>query len=87
MIGFGSGVTIGAVTQFPIARADVVELEPAVVEAGSRFFAPYNHEPTKDPRVRVIDLTEWAPPLDPGDLSALTAARWLAECLAGFEAR
>ena len=39
-----------------------------------------------DPRVRVIDLTEWDPPLDPSDLSALTAARWLAECLAGFEA-
>jgi arginase family enzyme len=40
-----------------------------------------------DPRVRVIDLTEWDPPLDPSDLSALTAARWVAECLAGFEAR
>ena len=39
------------------------------------------------PRVRLIDLTEWDPPLDPGDLSALTAARWLAECLAGFEMR
>jgi len=40
-----------------------------------------------DPRVRVIDLTEWDPPLDSTDLSALTAARWLAECLAGFESR
>ena len=40
-----------------------------------------------DPRVRVIDLTEWDPPLDPTDLSALTAARWVAECLAGFEMR
>lgn len=40
-----------------------------------------------DPRVRVIDLTEWDPPLDETDLSALTAARWLAECLAGFELR
>jgi len=40
-----------------------------------------------DPRVKVIDLTEWDPPLDPTDLSALTAARWLAECLAGFEMR
>jgi arginase family enzyme len=38
-----------------------------------------------DPRVRVIDLTEWDPPLDPSDLSALTASRWVAECLAGFE--
>jgi formiminoglutamase len=40
-----------------------------------------------DPRVRVIDLTEWDPPLDSSDLSALTAARWLAECLAGYEMR
>ena len=40
-----------------------------------------------DPRVRLIDLTEWDPPLDATDLSALTAARWVAECLAGFAAR
>jgi len=40
-----------------------------------------------DPRTRVIDLTEWDPSLDPTDLSALTAARWVAECLAGFELR
>ena len=40
-----------------------------------------------DPRVRVIDLTEWDPPLDTSDLSALTAARWVAECLAGYEMR
>jgi arginase family enzyme len=40
-----------------------------------------------DRRVRVIDLTEWDPPLDSSDLSALTAARWVAECLAGYESR
>jgi formiminoglutamase len=40
-----------------------------------------------EPRVRVIDLTEWDPQLDATDLSALTAARWVAECLAGFEMR
>ena len=40
-----------------------------------------------EPRVQVIDLTEWDPPLDATDLSALTAARWVAECLAGFEMR
>ena len=40
-----------------------------------------------EPRVRVIDLTEWDPPLDSTDLSALTAARWVAECLAGYEMR
>lgn len=40
-----------------------------------------------DQRVRVIDLVEWDPPLDATDLSALTAARWVAECLAGYEMR
>jgi formiminoglutamase len=40
-----------------------------------------------EPKVRLIDLTEWDPPLDTTDLSALTAARWVAECLAGFESR
>ena len=40
-----------------------------------------------DSRVHVIDLTEWDPPLDSTDLSALTAARWVAECLAGYEMR
>jgi len=40
-----------------------------------------------DSKVRVIDLTEWDPPLDSTDLSALTAARWVAECLHGFEMR
>ena len=40
-----------------------------------------------DPRVRVIDLTEWDPSLDTTDLSGLTAARWIAECLAGYEMR
>ena len=40
-----------------------------------------------DPRAKAIDLTEWDPPLDASDLSALTAARWVAECLAGYESR
>jgi arginase family enzyme len=38
-------------------------------------------------QVRAIDLTEWDPPLDSTDLSALTAGRWLAEVVAGFETR
>ena len=39
------------------------------------------------PKTRLIDLTEWDPPLDPTDLSALVAGRWVAECLAGLERR
>jgi arginase family enzyme len=54
--------------------------------AAHDFFAAVRRV-AADPRVRVIDLTEWDPPLDQTDLSALTAARWVAECLAGFEAR
>jgi formiminoglutamase len=50
------------------------------------FFAATRRLAT-EPRVRLIDLTEWDPPLDRTDLSALTAARWVAECLAGFEQR
>jgi formiminoglutamase len=40
-----------------------------------------------NPKVRVVDLTEWDPSLDATDLSALTATRWVAEVLAGFESR
>jgi formiminoglutamase len=40
-----------------------------------------------EPRVRLVDLTEFDPSLDLGDLSALTAARWVCEILAGYSAR
>ena len=54
--------------------------------AAADFFAA-TRRLAAEPRVKVIDLTEWDPPLDPSDLSALTAARWLAEVLTGFEDR
>ena len=54
--------------------------------AVSDFFAA-TRRLASDRRVRAVDLTEWDPSLDATDLSALTAARWVAECLAGFEAR
>ncbi len=53
----------------------------------SRMFFEAANILCANPKVRLIDLTEWDPPLDPTDLSALTAARWVAECLAGFERR
>jgi len=40
-----------------------------------------------EPRVRLVDLTEFDPSLDVGDITALTAARWVAEVLAGYSAR
>jgi arginase family enzyme len=39
------------------------------------------------PKVRLVDLTEFDPSLDATDLSALTAGRWVCEVLAGFQAR
>ncbi|MBL8544245.1 MAG: agmatinase family protein [Hyphomonadaceae bacterium] len=36
------------------------------------------------PKVRSVDLTEFDPTLDVANISALTAARWLCEALAGF---
>jgi arginase family enzyme len=68
-------------SQFPAAPG----ARPDGMAAHDFFYAV--RRLASDPRVRVIDLTEWDPPLDRTDLSALTAARWLAECLAGFEQR
>jgi formiminoglutamase len=39
------------------------------------------------PKVRSVDLTEFDPSLDVAAISALTAARWVCEVLAGFKAR
>jgi spermidine synthase len=53
VIGLGSGVTAGAVARHPVERIDIVELEPAVVEA-NRFFADLNGHVLSDPRTRVL---------------------------------
>ena len=39
------------------------------------------------PKVVAVDLTEFDPALDVSDITALVAARWFAEVLAGFEMR
>jgi spermidine synthase len=53
VIGLGSGITAGAVARYPIERLDVVEIEPAVVEA-SRFFRHLHGGVLEDPRVRTV---------------------------------
>jgi formiminoglutamase len=40
-----------------------------------------------EPRVRLVDLTEFDPSLDLGEVTALTAGRWVCEVLAGYAAR
>lgn len=39
------------------------------------------------PKVKAVDLTEYDPSLEIGDLGSLTAGRWFCELLAGFETR
>lgn len=51
LIGYGSGVTAGAITQYPIASLELVELEPAILYRASRLFDPYNHRPLENPKV------------------------------------
>lgn len=52
VIGLASGVTVGALTRHALQRIDVVEIEPAVVEA-SREFDRFSGAPLDDPRVSV----------------------------------
>ncbi len=52
VIGLASGVTVGALTRHPLQQIDVVEIEPAVVDA-SRTFDGASGAPLGDPRVRV----------------------------------
>ncbi|MGA1844573.1 MAG: fused MFS/spermidine synthase [bacterium] len=53
VIGLGSGMTLGAVAMHPIKRVDVVEIEPAVVEA-SDYFRDVIGNALHDPRVRLM---------------------------------
>jgi spermidine synthase len=53
VIGQGSGITLGAVEQFPVEKINLVEISPAVIE-GSRFFDPFNHDALSDKRLTVL---------------------------------
>src|SRR5437870_4349247 len=54
VIGLGTGVTAGAVARHGIRRLDVVEIEPAVVEAAGQFFGETNGHVLLDPRTRTL---------------------------------
>ena len=54
VVGQGSGITLGAVEQFPkMETVDLVEISSAVLE-GSRYFSPFNHNALEDPRVNLV---------------------------------
>jgi spermidine synthase len=53
LVGLGSGITLGAVEQYPIERVDAVEIEAAVVEA-AEFFSEANNNALDDPRLNMV---------------------------------
>jgi spermidine synthase len=53
VVGWGSGMTVGAALKHPVERVDAFEIEPAVIEA-SRFFEPENGKPMDDPRLELV---------------------------------
>jgi spermidine synthase len=52
LVGLGSGITLGAMEQYPLKEIDVVEIEPAVVEAAG-YFSEANNNALDDPRVKL----------------------------------
>ncbi len=53
IIGYATGITVGAMLQSPIQSVTCVELEPGTVDA-SRFFEHINNRPLDDPRTTLI---------------------------------
>ena len=53
IIGYATGVTVGAMLQSPIHSVTCVELEPGTV-AASKFFDHVNNRPLDDPRTTLI---------------------------------
>lgn len=54
VIGFGSGMTVSAVSRYPgVQQIDCVEIEPAVLRAAP-YLKPLNRGVLNDPRVRII---------------------------------
>lgn len=53
VIGLGTGMTIKALGAFPVNRIEVLEIEPAMVQA-AHFFSAKNGNILQDPRVRII---------------------------------
>ncbi len=53
VIGYGTGMTVGALTQAPnVTGIDVVDIEEAVFAVADEFFSPWTHAPEQSPRVR-----------------------------------
>jgi len=56
IVGFGSGVTVGAALQFPVRHIDAMELERDVVEAAVDYFSDVNHMPRSKETFPYVDV-------------------------------
>lgn len=54
VVGFGSGITAGAVSRYPVKKLDIVEISQAVLDAAP-FFKKSNYDVLSDKRVTVIN--------------------------------
>ncbi|MFN7914005.1 MAG: fused MFS/spermidine synthase [Vicinamibacterales bacterium] len=55
VIGFGAGVTAGAVSVSPaVERVTIVDIEPLVPKVSGRYMASVNHDVANNPKVRII---------------------------------
>lgn len=52
LVGLGAGITLGAMEYYDLKSIDVVEIEPAVIEA-ARYFKVPNNNALDDPRVKM----------------------------------
>lgn len=52
VVGYASGVTVGALLQSDLKSLDCVELEPRTLDAG-RYFDHVNNRPLSDPRLKM----------------------------------
>ncbi len=54
VIGFGAGVTAGAVAIDPsVERVTIAEIEPLVIKTVSAYFSAHNHDVVNNPKVRI----------------------------------
>lgn len=54
ILGLGTGITAGAVTEFNVDKVVVTELVPEVVAAAEKYFSEYNNNIFFDPRVSIV---------------------------------
>lgn len=53
-VGLGAGFTLSAIEDFDVDEIDVIEINPAVVEATEQYFSEYNDNALEDPRANLI---------------------------------